>query len=138
MALRPGPQRRVWIAAAAWLAVIWVATSIPGRMLPEGPEGSDKVAHFVLYTPLGLLLLRALWPARPSGVRAVGVLLLVLAGGAALAWLDELHQQLIPGRTCSAADWRVDLLGLAAGLLLGLIWSVVSNLPGHRRQDPRD
>ena len=138
MTLRPGPRWPVLAAALVWLAVIWVATSIPGRMLPQGFEGSDKLAHFVLYTPLGLLLLRALWPARPSWAGAVGVLLLVSLGGAALAWVDELHQRLIPGRTCSVADWQVDLLGLGTGLLLGLVWSVVSSLPGHPRQGPRD
>jgi VanZ family protein len=32
--------------------------------------------------------------------------------------LDELHQQLIPGRSCDINDWIADMIGVSIGLII--------------------
>ena len=64
--MRPRQRSRAWWwgATVVWMAVIWTATSLPGELRPEGPPGADHVVHFLLYAPLGFLLLHGLWPTR--------------------------------------------------------------------------
>lgn len=108
-------SRASWWAAAAWAAAILIGTSIPGAELPRVPTGADKVAHFALYAPLGVLVGRALRAAGMLSWRTVAVSLLAMALFAAG---DELHQDLVPGRSADPVDWLADLVGATAGLLL--------------------
>ncbi len=94
-----------------WAAVIFLLSSIPGRSFPEaaGLPGVDTLAHMLIFGVLGFLVARALGG---GGARAF-----VVAALAASAYgvLDELHQQLTPGRDSSVWDFAADTLGGAAG-----------------------
>lgn len=99
--------RKWWWRAVAWAAVLFALSA------REGTGGSwdiphiDKVAHFVVYVPLGFALARA------------------LPGRAALAWglasfygvTDEFHQAFVPLRDPSVGDWLADTLGAGVGVL---------------------
>ena len=99
-----------------WAAVILVLTSWPAPpTIAPRVTGIDKVAHFAVYAMLGYLVSKALrapaeWPARLNAITAMAV----------FAFVDELHQLVIPGREASVWDWAADLIGATAGLLLGL------------------
>lgn len=124
-AASPVPSAAVrWTPPVVWLALILIGTSWPGISI--GPEdlGFDKVAHFVAYAGLSALVLRATrTPLRWSTV--VGV----MVGIAAIGALDEWHQELIPRRSMSLADWFADSAGAVVGA--SLVRLVPSLQPRH-------
>lgn len=78
-------------------------------------QGGDKVTHAVLYGVLAFLAQRA---GRRDGLVAS---IALVAAVSAFGWADEWHQQFIPGRTRSAADWQADTAGAAAGVAASLL-----------------
>ena len=75
--------------------------------------GGDKLAHFVAYALLALLLAAA-WGSR-GPVPNWPVLVAILAFTLGYAAFDELTQPLF-GRYCSSADWIADACGAVVGL----------------------
>jgi VanZ family protein len=109
---------RTWLPPAAYAALIFYLSSIPDLAPPVDMTNADKVAHFLEYGGFGLLLFRAAW--REWGPRARTLApLFTLGVGAATAALDELFQGTV-GRNRSAADWAMDVVGLAGAALVGL------------------
>jgi VanZ family protein len=92
------------LAAAFFMAVTIFIRADSGAGIPL-PAPWDKVAHFLYYGAMALLL------GHGVGRRWIWVpLLLVPAIGA----LDEWHQAGIPGRDASFFDWLADGLGTVA------------------------
>jgi VanZ family protein len=106
---RTGTRLAVWGPVVAWAAVIFGLSSIPS--LSTGLETWDlvlrKLAHVVEFAILGALLLRAI--AREPAAFALG---------SAYAATDEVHQAFVPGREGSPVDWLIDVVGVAAGVIL--------------------
>ncbi len=106
-----------WLPPVLWAALIFAASSgdlrAPGPSIPH----IDKVAHFIEYGVLGLLLCRALLSGRrarsPVAAAALATALGLLYGAS-----DEFHQSRVPGRTPDVADLAADLAGAAAGSAL--------------------
>jgi VanZ family protein len=102
-----------WTPPVVWLALILVGTSWPQLSLGPDGLGLDKAAHFIAYAGLSALVLRATrTPLKASTV--LGVMLGIAAVGA----LDEWHQELIPRRSMSFADWIADATGALVGASL--------------------
>lgn len=116
-----------WWPVFGWGVVILLLTSWPSPPdLPATIPGLDKVVHVAMYAVLGYLVSRALlWPV------AIGTRLNAVTAMAIFAFVDELHQLLVPGRSASGWDWASDLVGATVGLLVGL--HLLSLAPG--RQD---
>ncbi len=93
--------------------------------------GRDKLAHGVAYAVLGLLLLRAFRSASRYAAPAAAFASLLVGGTYGV--FDELHQALLPTRTCSAADLVADLVGLTAAVML--FWALGGWLAKPRRED---
>lgn len=108
-----------WAPGAIWIAIIFVATSIPGSAFPSVAvvPGADKFVHAFLYSVLGFLLARSSRPVPGGNERS---LIAVLCAIAVLAALDEWHQQWIPGRRADVTDWLADMAGAVAGVTLWL------------------
>ena len=129
-----GETIRRWAPVAAWLLVIttfssgWFSGAQTGSVLlpilrwlfPSATYSQllfahmvvRKLAHFVEYLVLSVLLYRALDGrafARPIALRA-------LALAALCAAADELHQSFVAGRTAAVKDCVIDVTGAAAGL----------------------
>jgi VanZ family protein len=125
---------RRWAPVAAWLLVIstlssgWFSGAQTGYVLlpilrwlfPSATFSQlllahaivRKLAHFVEYLVLGVLLYRALDGrgfSRSVALRALAVAALCAAG-------DELHQSFVAGRTAAVRDCVIDVTGAAAGL----------------------
>jgi VanZ family protein len=109
----PAPAWRRWAPAALWATVLVVATSVPNPDVPSALRPTDKLVHALLYGVLGWLCVRALRPDARTPRRRVVVLGVILA----FAWLDEWHQQFVPGRAQDAADWMADGIGAAVAIL---------------------
>lgn len=80
-----------------------------------------KTAHGLVFTLLGVLSAGALLvdvPPKKALLPAWGLGLLA-------AVMDELHQLLVPGRSCELLDMAIDFSGAAfgAGMLLLLFWA---------------
>jgi VanZ family protein len=106
---------KLWLPVAAYMAMIFVLSSIPNPPT-VGPEGSDKLAHVLLYGGLGALVVRALAGGlgRPVTVRIVIVAVMVSALYGAT---DEIHQHFVPPRQMDAWDLAADGVGAAASAL---------------------
>jgi len=121
-----------WVIVVVYTTGIVVGTTVP---IPPGlpaPEGSDKLAHLLMYAGLGALFLWAMCtkPARREHARRVAALciLMTFIFCSLFGALDEWHQQFV-GRTTSFADWTAD----AVGVLLGAV-----GMAGYLRRVWRD
>lgn len=110
-----------------YYGVVSFVSHIPGNTLEElNIVVWDKLAHVLLYFPLGLLVARLFGEGkitRRLGVR-IGLGLLLFS---AMACVDEFHQSYIPGRFASFGDVVADALG---GLLGMGAWEVVRRMRG--------
>ena len=130
--MRKHTGRRVWtrlgwFAALAYMGAIFYMSSLPGEDLPL-PQFflSDKIAHFITYAGLGVLiafragltdLLRGRHVVRWTKGGWIGPLV-----GIAYAAFDEFHQYFVPNRTLSAGDFAADVAGLLLGYWLVRKW----------------
>lgn len=134
----------LWIAAVGWIGVLFFFSGQSGeqsaglslrftrwllRALPSLPFAENqlhpilrKIAHFGIFAVEGFLLGLALMRTLPSPRRAA---LLAIPICAAMAVLNELHQNFMAGRSCEARDMIIDtsgaILGVAAAAILLLL-----------------
>jgi len=105
--------KRAMITTFVWAGLVLVATSWPSPdVTVPAPPGLDKLAHLLMYCPLGYFFYRWHFAKKRTGWR---ILLLFLAGPVLFAVLDELHQVPIPGRFFSFWDIGADWLGILLG-----------------------
>lgn len=96
-------------------------TSWPTPPDVPAPRGTDKVVHLFLYATLAWLVIDALPASNAWTPRRMRQMLLVVAGTSAFGWVDEWHQQFIPGRSRDTRDWLADTAGAAAAAAIGLL-----------------
>ncbi len=77
-----------------------------------------KVAHFSIYTVVGLLLMGLLSTYK---IKENWRMILSILLGMIYAVSDEIHQSFIPGRTPQITDIYIDTLGVILGILLILL-----------------
>ena len=86
-------------------------------IIPDGSIGDGplrKAAHFIEFSGLGMVLLRiAILTEKPW--------LSALAGGIAVACIDETIQLFVPGRGPALTDVLIDTSGVLTGLILLLL-----------------
>jgi len=140
--LRRSRLMRYWAPVFIWMAGIFYFSCRPDPLdfLPSSGHGIniDRLAHITEYAGLAALLHRALRKQGSRGAREPGSkgaeeqgsqgefssapphprtpALIALV----YAILDELHQELVPGRGFQLADIGYDLAGIIVAL--GLIW----------------
>jgi len=109
-------KARAWFPAAAWMALIFIVSSVPGEKIPAVFPSQDVLFHGLCYGILGLFCYRGLkfsgTGLPKAGLIAVSTLLCILYGIS-----DEFHQSFIPGRTATVFDVSVDAAGSFAGSL---------------------
>jgi hypothetical protein len=97
-----------------YMALIFGVSSIPGSEVPLVVD--DRVAHFVAYAGLGVMLMLSAVafqaPVSRSGAAAM------FAAGVAYAASDEFHQLFVRGRHASISDLLFDAAGLATSITL--------------------
>ena len=110
-----------WLASLLlWLAVMWVASSMPSRpMTPQPILHFDKLAHFIYFSAGGFILLSWLLARDskpPVWKKLIPFCIIVLA---VIGWLDEWHQTFTPHRSGNDPfDWLADVLGASAGVFV--------------------
>ncbi|WP_325064776.1 hypothetical protein [Cognatiluteimonas profundi] len=110
-ALKPLRRPRLWLAA--WwfgVAAVVALSLVPAFLLPQVPDGGDKLEHFLSYFLLAAAAVQLFLP-RQAVLRAGSGL---IAMGIAL----EIAQGLFTStRQMDATDALANSLGVAAGLL---------------------
>jgi VanZ family protein len=109
------------------MGVIFYLSSIPGEQLPL-PQFflSDKIAHFLTYTVLGVLIafrsgLTDLAKGRPLTTWTKGGWIAPMVG-ILYGLFDELHQLYTPNRTFDLKDLAVDVAGVLLGFWAARRW----------------
>lgn len=115
--------------AAAWLFPMALAVVVWGELKPsaQGPEGWDKVLHFIAYFGLAGLATVALGRLRPA---LWAGLALALFGG-----VLEIVQSFV-GRDAEWGDELANVAGVGAGVAAGLVLlRLAGRLVGRERAD---
>lgn len=92
-----------------WIVLIYVESSQPPPKILGVIPGLDKVAHFAVYSILGLMILAILTIIdiyKKIPVLPLAVFLVVIAGV-----FDEFHQAFVPGRNANGWDLLADFCG---------------------------
>jgi VanZ family protein len=108
-----------WLPAAAWMAVIFAASSRP--LPPQAEAVPDWFSHGLAWGLLAFLVARALEPTRLP--RQVGITLAVAIG---YGVIDEIHQSFVPGRVSDPLDVLKDAIGSLLGLIVRLRTSALT------------
>ena len=121
--MRHDTERRVlaWIPAIVYIGLIFAISSIPGSIHGRIPfRVFDKAAHLGEFAGLGLFLMVAFRGSLPRA-DLKKVTLLVVIVGLTIGVLDELYQNLIPGRAVEFLDWVADTVGVVIGSAIAMI-----------------
>lgn len=119
------------VLAAVYFLALFVGTHLPPGQI-GAPRFSDKLAHFIGYVGLTVLVL-AVWELSTERLQARHFFAVWLAGTVYAAF-DEWTQ--IPvGRTCDMNDWAADVVGIILGifayqLLRPLLFAVIGRDAG--------
>ena len=92
-------------------AVLTVAMLWPINQPPPGPDGSDKVVHFVAFAALAFPL------ARTGRFGLIPVFI----GASAFGGIIEVIQPSF-GRSADMQDWFADIAGVGLGIVLALLY----------------
>ena len=116
--MRPETERKLsaWVPAAAWTALIFCVSSIPGLApIIFRFEHFDKVAHATEYFGLGVFLTVAYRGSLSGRPRLGLVVSLAVATGLTVAVGDEAYQLTVPGRAVEFYDCVADATGVTLG-----------------------
>ncbi len=110
---------RYYLFILLYMGIIALGSLLPLGIPHRLVTHQDKVIHFFLYIPLGILLSL---PEMPSVYHLT--YLIPLAVGALYGVGMELLQALLPYRTASFGDAVANSLGVALGLTIGWAWGL--------------
>src|SRR2546429_7945067 len=121
-----------WLPVIVYVALIFPASSMPGRDIPALFTNSDKLEHLAEYALFGLLLGRAFRFTIGGGRGKFWSLATVLLGGF-VGGMDELYQRFTPGRISDIRDWVMDVI---ADTLAVPVTQLIRLPPTHRKRGP--
>ncbi|NWF89183.1 MAG: VanZ family protein [Ignavibacteriaceae bacterium] len=98
-----------------WL-LLFILTSLPSQSVPSVGV-NDKLEHFAAFFGLSFLLYLALSLQKKSPLVRKNAFLFTLIIASFYGLLDELHQLIIPGRSCELIDLTADILGAILGVV---------------------
>lgn len=107
----------VYLPLVFYWILLFTLTSLPSQSVPSVGV-NDKLEHSLAYFGLSFLLYLTLLFQKKSDFlkkyAAIFTILIILI----YAVLDEVHQLLIPGRSCEMLDFLADMLGGIVGIII--------------------
>jgi VanZ family protein len=97
--------------AIFYALLIFVVSAIPQIPPPLAFKWGDKVAHLIEYGIFSFLLFLAFYPSGKEFLKR-NVFFLSVVVGIVYGFLDEIHQNFVPGRNCDIYDFLADCLGI--------------------------
>lgn len=99
-----------------WL-ILFSLTSLPSsNAITTGV--SDKIEHFGAYGLLGVLIYLNLFFQNSIELLKKFPAIFTIIFTSLYGLLDELHQLLVPGRSCEFLDWFADFSGALIGVII--------------------
>lgn len=92
-----------------WISFLFVESSQPPSKIISEVSGLDKVAHFVAFGILTLLLIAASFNL--NGKKAISLFLLPSLISMLFGVIEESYQMYVPGRLGSLSDMAADIFG---------------------------
>jgi VanZ family protein len=114
--------------ALFYAVLIFLVSAIPSAAPTFKFQFGDKILHFIEYSVFSLLLFLTFFSSGKDFLKR-HVFLLSSLIGMAYGLSDELHQKLVPGRTCDVFDFLADCLGVIL-IQLG-IWLYLKRKEKH-------
>lgn len=114
------PWLWLWAPIIAYCALIFFGSAQQNLTPPNFPS-SDKVAHFLEYSVLGVLWARAAKMTWQHWTFPVLLLSTILFTGV-YGVTDETHQLYVPGRSSDWHDSVADVCGGTVGGLVYILW----------------
>jgi VanZ family protein len=108
---------------------LFTLTSLPSQSIPAVGV-NDKVEHLLAYFGLSFLLYLALLVQKKSIVLKDNALLFTLLFVFMYGIFDEVHQLMVPGRSCELLDFLADMSGGVIGIILVKILIRISKFRG--------
>ena len=118
--------RAFWVAAA--VVTVW------GMLFVRMGVTAEERSHLFEYGLLGLLILELLMERRRTGRPAPAPVITAVLSTAALGWIDEGIQAVVPGRVYDLRDVGVNALAGAVAVLssMALRWATKGRDVAHR------
>jgi hypothetical protein len=99
-----------------WIAILFIESSQPPAAFMAKVPGLDKIAHFLAFGILGLLICAVSFRLNPRPT--IPLFSLPLAVVALSGIIEESYQLFIPGRTASLPDLLADVCGAIFSIVL--------------------
>jgi len=99
-----------------WIATLLIESSQPPLQILGEVQGLDKVAHFLAFSGLGLLICALSFKLSPRPaipLFSIPLLIVTLFG-----IIEESFQMLVPGRIASLMDLLADICGALFAIIL--------------------
>ena len=107
----------VYLPLIFYWILLFTLTTLPSKSVPVIGV-NDKVEHLLAYFGLSFLLYLTLLFQKKSVLLKRNALLFTLIIVFAYGIIDEVHQLMIPGRSCEFIDFTADMLGGILGLII--------------------
>jgi len=99
-----------------WL-ILFTLTTLPTESIPSVGV-SDKVEHLLAYFVLSILLYLTLLFQKKSVLLKNYAMLFTVLIVFTYGIIDEVHQLMIPGRSCELLDFLADMIGGIIGIII--------------------
>lgn len=107
----------VYLPLIFYWIILFTLTTLPAYSVPAVGV-NDKFEHLLAYFGLSFLLYLTLLFQKKSVFLKNNAVLFTLLFVFAYGILDEVHQLMIPGRSCELLDFLADLLGGIIGIIV--------------------
>jgi len=107
----------VYLPLIFYWIILFTLTTLPAQSVPSVGV-SDKLEHLLAYFVLSILLYLTLLFQRKSVLLKNYAMLFTILIVFAYGIIDELHQLMIPGRSCELLDFLADMIGGIIGIII--------------------
>jgi VanZ family protein len=114
-----------------WIAGLLIESSQPSLQILGEVQGLDKVAHFLAFSGLGLLVCALsfnLCPRAAIPLFSMPLLFVTLSG-----IIEESYQLFVPGRAADLLDLLADFCGAACAIILANRVALLIRANNHQR-----
>lgn len=106
------------IPLIVYWVILFILTSLPTGLAIVTQDISDKVIHFGAYGLLSVFLYLQFYFQKKIKVAKMYPAVFTVLLASCYGIFDEIHQIIVPGRSCEFYDWLADFSGSLVAVLL--------------------